>query len=126
MKILINIFKLIIFLFYLLPLTTYFLYIYILNLLSNLLPPFGNNKPELIINLNTNFLYNTCNILLKNHSNKFLIFFILKLQDLILPLGIDTGLTLCRSENIHKGQGILLKFQAYPEPLNFYNIYFAI
>lgn len=122
----INIFKFLILTFYFLPLTTHFLIISIFNILSNLLPPFGHNKPELLLKLNTHFIYFTCNILLNNHSNSFLIYFILKLQTIILYFGINTGLILCRSQKIHSDQGLLLKFQAYPNPLTFYNIYFAI
>jgi hypothetical protein len=126
MKLLINIFKFIAFILYLLQLIPHFLTIFILNILSNLLPPLGNNKPVWIIKLNTHFIYYTCNILLRNQTNNFLIYFILKLQTIILKLRIDTGLILCRSQSIHNGQGLLLKFQAYPQPIEIYNIYLAI
>jgi hypothetical protein len=39
---------------------------------------------------------------------------------------VGRGLILCRSQSIHNDQGLLLKFQAYPLPLKFNNIYFAI
>jgi len=122
MKFFINIFKLIIFIFYLLQLLPLFLTILIVNVCVKIL----SYKPEWVVKINTHFIYYSSNILLRNHSNKFIIYFILKLQTLVLKLGINTGLTLCRSQNIHAGQGLLLKFQAYPEPLELYNIYFAI
>jgi hypothetical protein len=126
MKLFIYIFKLIIFTFYLTTLLPYFSYIFIINILSNLLPPLGNNKPDWVIKVNTHFIFYSCNILLKNSSNYFLIYFILKLQTIVLHFGINTGLILCRSQSIHQGKGLLLKFQAYPQPLKFYNVYFAI
>jgi len=126
MKLFIYIFKFTIFTFYLLPLIPQFITLSIINICSNLLPPLGHNKPEWIIKLNTYFIYFTSNILLRNHTNNFLIYFIIKLQKVILNFGINTGLTLCRSQSIHANQGLLLKFQAYPQPLEFYNVYFAI
>jgi hypothetical protein len=126
MKLFIYILQFIIFSFYLLPLIPRFIIIFIINISSYLIPPMGNNKPDWIIKVNTKFIYYTSNILLKNHTNQILIYFILKLQNIILYFGIDTGLILCRSQSVHRGQGLLLKFQAYPQPLNFYNIYFAI
>jgi hypothetical protein len=122
MKLFIYIYKFIIFTLYLLPLIPYFSTIIIINIFTKLL----QNKPDIIIKCNTHFIYFTCNILLRNHTNKFLIYFILNLQNIIFNFGIDTGLILCRTQSIHKGQGILLKFQAYPQPLLFTNIYFAI
>jgi hypothetical protein len=126
MKLLINIFKFIIFILYFLQLLPYLLIILILNVLTNLIPPFGHNKPDWVIKINTHFIYYTCNILLRNHTNQFLIYFILKLQHLVLNFRINTGLILCQSKNVHQGRGLLLKFQAYPQPLEIYNVYFAI
>jgi len=120
MKLIINFLKLIISLIYFLHVLPYFLIVTILNILT------FKYKPEWLIKLNTHFIYFTCNILLTNHSNNYLIYFILKLQKIILKFGINTGLILCRTQSIHKGQGLLLIFQAYPQPLEIYNIYFAI
>ena len=52
--------------------------------------------------------------------------FFIKFLTKIINLGINTGLILCYSENIHKDQGILFKFQAYPNVLPKTNIYFVI
>jgi len=127
MKLLILIFKLIIFILYLIQLIPYFLIIYFINLISKILQKISLIKviPEWNIKLNTHFIYYTSNILLNNHTNQFIIKTFILLQQIVLNLGINTGLILCRADKIHKGQGLLLKFQAYPQPLDIYNIYFA-
>jgi hypothetical protein len=128
MKLLINILKLIIFILYSLQLIPQFLGIVLINYTIKILQglKLTQNNLDWVKNLNTNFLYFTSNVLLRNHTNQFIIYLILKLQTIILNLGINTTLILCRSQDIHKGQGLLLKFQAYPQPLEIYNIYFAI